>query len=328
MVFTAVLAAIAVIAAMVTVPGGKAEAAEPTDFKPDFEIGGAPNTTQAKQWGTLTWAGPNISGVKANPDNNVGWAWCIDPMKHYPVTTTGTLYSTDNAEKLDIDPEYRDAVIRLGLKWQEAIKNEEKAKAATYVIYMAAIVGRDPIDRTTAAYTINGEQPAYNNPDGKRNFPQFEGSLEEFTEITGFELVSAENPGTNATGAGPHFKKVAEVPKQPDEYFITVVIPAKGAAKGAQRVIPPNQPGLPDTPDNGGGSEGPTTSPENPDTEENTTEETTSENPEGETSSSETTTDSEPTDSEETTTEDTEETVPSESTPVVPNPDPTPTTEE
>ena len=32
MVFTAVLAAIAVIAAMVTVPGGKAEAAEPTDL--------------------------------------------------------------------------------------------------------------------------------------------------------------------------------------------------------------------------------------------------------------------------------------------------------
>ena len=38
MVFTAVLAAIAVIAAMVTVPGAKAEAAEPTDFVPNMDL--------------------------------------------------------------------------------------------------------------------------------------------------------------------------------------------------------------------------------------------------------------------------------------------------
>ena len=39
MVFTAVLAAIAVIAAMVTVPGGKADAAEPTDYRPNTDLG-------------------------------------------------------------------------------------------------------------------------------------------------------------------------------------------------------------------------------------------------------------------------------------------------
>ena len=43
MVFTAVLAAIAVIAAMVTVPGSKAGAAEPTDFTPNVEMGGRVN---------------------------------------------------------------------------------------------------------------------------------------------------------------------------------------------------------------------------------------------------------------------------------------------
>ncbi|MDK8693712.1 MULTISPECIES: VaFE repeat-containing surface-anchored protein, partial [Corynebacterium] len=84
----------------------------------------------------------------------------------------------------------------------------------------------------------------------------------------------------------------------------------------------PDQPGLPDNPDNGGGSEQPTTS------DENTTEETTSENPEGETSSSETTSDSEPSDSEETTTEDTDEPTPGKTTDVVPNPEPTPTSSE
>ena len=63
MVFTAVLAAIAVIAAMVTVPGGKAEAAEPTDFKPNTTLG--ENTGKAAEdtsWGPLVWAGAPIEG--------------------------------------------------------------------------------------------------------------------------------------------------------------------------------------------------------------------------------------------------------------------------
>lgn len=46
-VLTAVLAAIAVIAAILTVPGVKAEAAEPTDFVPNMELGGKPNTQEA-----------------------------------------------------------------------------------------------------------------------------------------------------------------------------------------------------------------------------------------------------------------------------------------
>ncbi|WP_236683978.1 VaFE repeat-containing surface-anchored protein [Corynebacterium singulare] len=118
------------------------------------------------------------------------------------------------------------------------------------------------------------------------------------------------------------------------------MIPTDTLSGPAQPVMPVDQPGLPD--DGEGESEEPTTSPENPDTEENTTEETTSENPEGETSSSETTTDSEPsnteettpkdsttepTSPEETTTEDTGEPTPGKTTDVVPNPDPTPTTE-
>ena len=55
MVFTAVLAAIAVIAAMVTVPGSKAGAAEPTDFTPNVEMGGRVNVGEdAQAWGSLT----------------------------------------------------------------------------------------------------------------------------------------------------------------------------------------------------------------------------------------------------------------------------------
>ena len=98
MVFTAVLAAIAVIAAMVTVPGSKAGAAEPTDFTPNVEMGGRVNVGEdAQACGSLTWAGPPKDGTKANPNNNVGWAWCIDPLDKYPNNKTSVLYSKDNA---------------------------------------------------------------------------------------------------------------------------------------------------------------------------------------------------------------------------------------
>ena len=363
-VLTAVLAAIAVIAAILTVPGVKAEAAEPTDFVPNMELGGKPNTQEARDWGSLTWAGPRTSGTNGNAKNDVGWAWCIDPQKLYPVATPHTLYAKENATKLDIPSEYRDAVIRLALKWQEAVNAGDKAAAGTYIVYMAALVGKTPIDRSTAAYTINGEQPAFDNPDGKPNYPKFAGSLEEFTELTGLKLVDPEAPGTNETGAGAKFEKVAEIPSQPAEYFITVIPPKdsmKYREQSSQRVLPPDQPGLPDNPDSEGGSEQPTTSDEKPSDEMTSENPETSETPGDETSSSETTTESEPSDAEGTSTEETEETsteetstensettsteeseessteetsteetdepTPEKSTEVVPHPNPTPTTE-
>jgi len=158
------------------------------------------------------------------------------------------------------------------------------------------------------------------------DFDNFTGSPEEFTELTGLRIV-------NAVDAKFETADSVDIPHYDEGYYITVVGPEgdvvgnKGMPLKSQRVFTPDQPGLPDNPDNGGGSEESTTSPENPDTEENTTEETTSENPEGETSSTETTSDSEPSDSEETTTEDTDEPTPGKTTDVVPNPDPTPTTE-
>ena len=210
MVFTAVLAAIAVIAAMVTVPGSKAEAAEPTDFTPNEEMGGRVNVgTDAQAWGSLTWAGPPKDGTQANPNNDVGWAWCIDPLDKYPNNKTSVLYSKDNATKLSIPSEYRDAVIRLALEWQKAIKAGDKAAAGTYVVYMIALVSERPDNRTAAAYTINGQQPKYNNPYDQVNFPTFNGSMKEFTDLTGLEIESAYTPGNK----GPSFKKVSEIPE-------------------------------------------------------------------------------------------------------------------
>ena len=332
MVFTAVLAAIAVIAAMVTVPGSKAEAAEPTDFTPNEEMGGRVNVgTDAQAWGSLTWAGPPKDGTQANPNNDVGWAWCIDPLDKYPNNKTSVLYSKDNATKLSIPSEYRDAVIRLALEWQKAIEAGDKAAAGTYVVYMTALVSERPDNRTAAAYTINGQNPKYMNPYGLVNFPTFNGSMEEFTDLTGLEIESAYNPGTNENGGGPSFKKVSEIPEQTEDYFVTVVLPVDKSgnrAPGMQRVMPPDQPGLPD---DEGETEEPTTSPETPKTEENPSDETTPENPGEETTpNSETTSDSEPSNTEETTPEDstTEPTSPEETTKVTEPTAPVPGTEE
>lgn len=332
MVFTAVLAAIAVIAAMVTVPGSKAEAAEPTDFTPNEEMGGRVNVgTDAQAWGSLTWAGPPKDGTQANPNNDVGWAWCIDPLDKYPNNKTSVLYSKDNATKLSIPSEYRDAVIRLALEWQKAIEAGDKAAAGTYVVYMTALVSERPDNRTAAAYTINGQNPKYMNPYGLVSFPTFNGSMEEFTDLTGLEIESAYNPGTNENGGGPSFKKVSEIPEQPEDYFVTVVLPVDKSgnrAPGMQRVMPPDQPGLPD---DEGETEEPTTSPETPKTEENPSDETTPENPGEETTpNSETTSDSEPSNTEETTPEDstTEPTSPEETTKVTEPTAPVPGTEE
>ncbi|WP_408928450.1 VaFE repeat-containing surface-anchored protein [Corynebacterium tuberculostearicum] len=321
MVFTAVLAAIAVIAAMVTVPGGKAEAAEPTDFVPNQDLGGEIGGKVEGDWGALVWAGPAVQYSPGNKKNNVGWAYCIDGHSLRP-SDIGRLFDKENATKLNLAPEYRDAVIGLAIEQKEAVASGDKNTAVNNSVYIAALVGASAEDRKTAAKAITGSNPHYGQtgPDAGAysNYPGFTGSVKEFTEKTGFEIVSDETP---------EFKKVFDVPRQPDDYFITIVEPEGNGDGSAQRVMPPDQPGLPDNPDNGGGSEGSTTSPENPDTEENTTEETTSENPEGETSSTETTSDSEPSDSEETTTEDTDEPTPGKTTDVVPNPDPTPTTE-
>ncbi|MHB0835178.1 MAG: VaFE repeat-containing surface-anchored protein [Corynebacterium aurimucosum] len=262
MVLTAVFTAIAVIAAMVTVPWTKADAAEPTDFVPDNELGGKivkgfDYGTPEATWSSLTYAGAS-EYTQGSPKNDVGWAWCIDPSKVYPHTNAKFVYQKSNAEKLAIADKYRDAAINIALKWQETLKQEKQAtdpatkrelqkKAGTYVVYLQALVSARPADRTRAVMAITGANPTFENPDGKENYPGFIGSAEEFTELTGLEIVK---PSGGEDQGGPAFKKVAEIQSYPKSYYITVVFPkgAKGSyyRESGQRVMPPDQPGLPD----------------------------------------------------------------------------------
>ncbi|MBK4152301.1 VaFE repeat-containing surface-anchored protein, partial [Corynebacterium macginleyi] len=258
----AVVAAFAVIFSAIPSPGATAQEngnPQPTDFKPDEKLGGDPgNSYRSESWGSLLWAGaPPKEGFNGNPENNVGWAWCIDPHLYDPTVSRTAEYKRENAVKLDIRPEFRDAVINLALKWQQAIRDNDPAAAATYVVYMNALIGKAPTQRTTAAYTITGEQPRYGNLDGEVNYKAFKGSVEEFTKLTGLEFDGIENSGANdlisgpmESLAGPRFKKVAEIESQPESYYLTIVPPKRKKTKrdiqNHQRVLPPDQPGLPD----------------------------------------------------------------------------------
>ncbi|MDV2427078.1 VaFE repeat-containing surface-anchored protein, partial [Corynebacterium sp. CTNIH16] len=319
MVFTAVLAAIAVVAAMVTVPGADAEDSDgPVKITANNTYGSEESAKGGfdEAWGTV-WAGD----PQSSDGQNAGWGWCIDQGEHIPADVDHK-YLISQAGKAPIPDEYYDAAINVAVHMRDAYENGRKQEAINDSYYLGALIGHGQ-NPTISTRVISGLMSGVQAND----FDNFTGSPEEFTELTGLRIV-------NAVDAKFETADSVDIPHYDEGYYITVVGPEgdvvgnKGMPLKSQRVFTPDQPGLPDNPDNGGGSEESTTSPENPDTEENTTEKTTSENPEGETSSTETTSDSEPSDSEETTTEDTDEPTPGKTTDVVPNPDPTPTTEE
>ncbi|MBK4159780.1 VaFE repeat-containing surface-anchored protein, partial [Corynebacterium macginleyi] len=241
-----------------------AEDSQPTDFKPDENLGGTvgkdfPWESIRETWGTLTYA-TDHEFVRGNPENNAGWGWCIDPGKVYPTASRTGKYLKSNAEKLKIPTQYRDAAINIAMKWQEAIRKEKAAtsdaqkvqyrkKAGTYVVYLQALVSQRPADRTRAVMAITGANPKYENPDGQLNYPGFIGNMEEFTELTGLKLEKAYG---GPDQGGPSFTKVSDVKSYPDSFYITVVQPvaADGKRRGYgfysfQRLIPPDQPGLP-----------------------------------------------------------------------------------
>ena len=244
MVFTAVLTAIAVIAAMVAVPGMKAEAAEPTDFTPNTSLG---NETKKEEsdpqhfaadynWGLLVWAGePAGPGFNngGNKDNNVGWAWCIEPHAKTPLNTFEK-YDKKNATKLEYDATYHDAVINLGRKMESAAAKGDSKSAANYYVYLLMFINSSQNPKLWPASTIVQNDKKY--------FPAFTGSHEEFTQLTGYKIEGlVDNPKLVKD-------PTVEIAQQPADAYITVVHPNKNRASRAQSVIPVDQPGLPDEP--------------------------------------------------------------------------------
>ena len=272
---TAILATIAVIAALLTVPWGKAGAAEQVDFDPNFTLGDSTDKNPLKKpataeeeasyqlgvdtsWGLLVWAGePQIpEGVEfeqANPNkaNNVGWAWCTEPFKKTPFEST-LLYNKDNAETLTVPDDYYDVVIGLARKMQTAVAQGDKKAAANYYVYLLMFIATSTDDKEMVEGTITGDDPYLyrpNNPVLKKAFPGFTGSHDDFTKITGYRIYGKADGYLNDK---LRLEKEApgQIQSQPQGAYITVVKPTgrENSEKGSQTVMPVDQPGLPPEP--------------------------------------------------------------------------------
>ena len=263
MVLTAVFTAIAVIAAMVTVPWTKADAAEPVSgLVADNTLGpdSAKPAGMVNDWGELVWAGkpvaPKGHSNPGNPNNNAGWGWCIDLGKPIPARSH-MLYKLEDAAKLpaldssaivegvtsdnkaEMDAALRNASINVATKLKQAYAAKDSALASNYARYLSALIG----DATGG----QNARDAFANPEKAANdlviagfYDNFTGSMEEFRQLTGF-TVSDQSP----------YKLVKDpnvnAPEAPEGAYITVVGPdghIVGNVKG-QRVMPPDQPGLP-----------------------------------------------------------------------------------
>ncbi|MDK8690619.1 VaFE repeat-containing surface-anchored protein, partial [Corynebacterium sp. MSK105] len=257
MVFTAVLAAIAVIAAMVHVPGAEAQ-----DGDERFSVEankGLPQVTtaDAPNWGTMVWTGkPDGSEGKMN----VGWAWCIDPILRQPIDAKKT-YDRNNAGKAPIEPEYRDAAINVATKMHNAILQGEKQTVANYSVYLAALIGSNVDNGQYVGGARNDTREHILNPthssDGAAGalWKNYNGSAKEFTQLTGF--IIKQDPNRSGRFILERDPSVS-IPKAPEGAYITIVGPQgnltsdHGSLKGNQRVFTPDQPGLPG--DGGDGS--------------------------------------------------------------------------
>ena len=145
-ILTTVFVVVAVIAAMINVPWMKANAREAApSFEPNLTLGN--NETKNGKSGTdpnygfLVWAGEPAQGkTKPNSENNVGWAWCLEPEALNPYNTE-RLYDHANAEQLSVSPEYRDAAINVAGKLQNAAMQNNSKEAVNYYVYLATLLG-------------------------------------------------------------------------------------------------------------------------------------------------------------------------------------------
>ncbi|WP_196189533.1 VaFE repeat-containing surface-anchored protein, partial [Corynebacterium guaraldiae] len=231
---------------MVTVPWAKADAAEPTDFVPNNTIGAeGAKIGGDHSWGQLVWAGAPPKGAK-NPhtDNDVGWGWCIDYTVADPMLKTGSYKkSTAGAIRFD-DPKFQNAAIGIALKLRDATAAGDKKLANRYSVYLAALVS-DPSGRAAAIKFIHANDGG--NVSGlARPLNGFDGNSEDFTANTGLRILK-----DNAQTLDEQFEADPSVtiPEQPADAFITVVGPngeIRHNSRGGQRVVPVDQPGLPD----------------------------------------------------------------------------------
>ncbi|WP_290205365.1 VaFE repeat-containing surface-anchored protein [Corynebacterium aurimucosum] len=167
---------------------------------------------------------------------------------------TYSAYKAETAGKAPIPEGFRDAAINLAVKLRDATEREDKGAASRYSVYLAAVLGADQKSQTAAVLTITGEDRAYKAPGGFEWYPYFNGSPEEFKQLTGYGIETfriTDDYGFETDDYGFEFvaDPTVDIPAAPADSFITIVGPDGNLERGdldAQRVMPPDQPGLPD----------------------------------------------------------------------------------
>ena len=241
MVFTAVLAAIAVIAAMIAVPGARAKAeagGQPVEIKANTTLGSetAKSGEGDPEWGTLTWAGErqeggSFTGRFGNADNNVGWGWCVDVSKHVPNAARNAepAYLLENARRAPIPEERRDAAINVATKMVQAAKSGDRETAKNYSFYLGALIGEESLSNDGEFLVGSAPDMRYyiGDPASPMNmksdsilsqtFAGYTGSAEDFRKATGFKLVNG--------GRAWELEKdpSVDIPQAPDWAYITIV---------------------------------------------------------------------------------------------------------
>ncbi|AIG64244.1 hypothetical protein CATYP_06010 [Corynebacterium atypicum] len=210
-------------------PRAVAEETGESLFTPNYDAAPIPNGPQVlTNYGYLIWGGNGGQGP-GNPQNNMGFGWCIDLGKPSPVDGRGhhAAWKKENAHKLDIPADRKDAAINVTYKLLESFKAGNYTKTRHYNLYLQALMATGP-GENVAARVLSGEIRGTG----------YEGaSNAEFTEMTGFV---AQGATIIATEGG-------DVPEAAEDAYIVVVEPALGDGRvfmGAQRLITFDQRGL------------------------------------------------------------------------------------
>ena len=219
MVFTAVLAAIAVIAAMVAVPGARAIAGDVGQLQADNDLGDSARKQPGydESWGTLVWGGKPVVpegtsfGQTGHPENSMGWGWCVDVPKPIPKEASSYKFDLANAGEAPIpnspnitgasQEDIRDAAINVATKLKHAYSQAKsarangdvegearaKAEASNLSYYLSMLIG-DNSSAKLARKAAANPQLAEHDLVIKSFYYGYKGNLEEFKTLTGFDV--------------------------------------------------------------------------------------------------------------------------------------------
>ncbi|MDU2270215.1 MAG: hypothetical protein E7E09_09995, partial [Winkia neuii] len=228
------------------------ELGETVEFTPNYDFADIPQGSGSyADKGNIIWGGNGGSdnGV-TNKKSNIGFAWCIDLGLRTPADAKNLIWDKSTAQKLTPaniadttkdtahGQERYDAAYKMITNMINSWKAGKYDEAKKYNLYAQALLG-NPTAQGTAGEVINSNGQA--SPQAGTYSGVTPG---EFTDLTGFKAMAG----------GPSVFDHAIDFKAPEGSYLTYVPPTlpngKVAVNQAQRMVPPDQPGIKPEPKN------------------------------------------------------------------------------